>query len=439
MTKVKDMDTNINLMMRGQRVAMIATIVILLLAIVKFVTGYLFDSGILIADAFHSGIDSLAIFASWFGLWIASKKRSARFPYGLYRAETLVTLFIGAFVTWAGIENLMEGYKKVFQTVPEQEFPLLPVIVSGISVFVSYFVAKMESEAGELINSGALKANASEAFLDIGISVVVLAGILLSYARIPYVEGAVIMFIALLIMRLGVKNIWTPVLILMDANLDPQLQAGIEKIISSMDGVKELITLKIRQSGPFSMVECEIATSPNVPVHRAHELADRIEEVVKGAYDRIESVFVHVEPVRYDSVSVILPVKEMDGLDSKVYGHFGRSPYYIILKLDDKGVPEIEDFYYNQFLGDSDNIHVAVKVIKAVIKHDLDIVFTPKIGEIAFHMLKDNFIDIYRAETGEAVSKVVEKFNRGRIEAIKEPHPVDESMVKFLEAVSPDH
>jgi cation diffusion facilitator family transporter len=415
---------------RGQRVARTATIAILLLAVAKCVTGYLYDSRILIADAFHSGVDVLAIFASWFGLWLASRKESARFPYGLYKAETFVTLLIGVLVIWAGCENLLEGYRKLFLLTPHHAFPVLPVLVSGVSVFVSYFVAKMEKETGAFINSGALQANASEAFLDIGTSSVVLAGILLAHAKIPYIEGVVVMLIALLIIRLGLKNVWTPILVLLDASLDPKLQAEIEKKIFAVDGVKGVRDVKMRQSGPFKMVECDIATRPSVSVYKAHELADKIEDLIARDYTQIESVFVHVEPVKPDTLSVIIPVKEINGLDSQIYGHFGRAPYFIILKLDDKGDAEIEDFYYNEFLGEKDRIHIGVKVIKAVIKHDLDILFTPKIGEISFYMLKDNFIDIYRVAAGSTVRKIIEQYRNREIERITEPHPAEESEIE---------
>ncbi len=421
---------HIELLERGQRVAIIATVAILLLAAAKFIIGYLFDSRILIADAFHSGVDVLAIFASWFGLWLASRKESARFPYGLYRAETFVTLVIGAFITWAGIENLIEGYRKFFAVAPDRAFPVLPVLVSGASVFVSYFVAKMEKRTGAFINSGALQANASEAFLDIGTSLVVLAGILLAHAKIPYVEGSIVMLIALLIIRLGINSIWIPILILMDANLDPELQSEIEEKISSVDGVKEVRNVKIRQSGPFKMVECDIATAPSVSVYRAHEIADIVENRIARDYSRIESVFVHVEPARHDAVSAIVPVKDINGLDSKVHGHFGRAPYFIILRLDSEGGTEIEDFYYNAFLKDKDSIHVGVKVIKTVIRHDLDLVFTAKIGEISFHMLKDNFIDIYRVEAGETVRSVAERYHKGEVDPIISPHPAEESEIE---------
>jgi len=311
---------------------------------------------------------------------------------------------------------------------------VLPVLVSGVSVLVSYFVAKMEKETSAFINSGALQANASEGFLDIGTSLVVLIGILLAHARIPYIEGLIVMLIALLIIRLGVKNIWTPILILLDASLDPKLQAEIEKKISAIDGVKGVSDVKMRQSGPFKMVECNIATGPSVSVYKAHELADKIENLIARDYTQIESVFVHVEPVQQDTVSAIIPVKEINGLDSKIHGHFGRAPYFIILKLDDNGGVEIEDFYYNEFLGEKDHIHIGVKVIKAMIKHNLDLVFTPKIGEISFYMLKDNFINIYRAEAGATVRETIERYHNGKIEPITAPHPVEESEIERQKA-----
>jgi cation diffusion facilitator family transporter len=422
---------------RGQRVAITATVAILLLAVAKFVAGCLFDSRILIADAFHSGVDVLALFASWFGLWLASRKESARFPYGLYKAETFVTLVIGVLVIWAGFENLVEGYRKLFLLASHHAFPALPVLISGISVFVSYFVAKTEKETGAFINSGALQANASEAFLDIFTSLVVLAGILLAHAKIPYIEGSIVMLIALLIIRLGLKNVWTPILILLDASLDPKLQAEIEEKISAVDGVKGVSDVKMRQSGPFKMVECNIATGPSVSVYKAHELADKIENLIARDYNQIESVFVHVEPVKQDTLSVVIPVEEINGLDSRIHGHFGRAPYFIILKLDDKGGVEIEDFYYNEFLGEKDRIHIGVKVIKALINHDLDLVFTPKIGEISFYMLKDKFIDIYKAEAGATVREIIERYRNRQIEPITEPHPAEESEIERQKGKGP--
>lgn len=417
-TKLKDLK-------QGQRVAFLATLVTLLLAGIKAVVGHLFDSKILIADALHSGADFLAIFASGFGLWMASKKKTRRFPYGLYRVETLVSLIIGALIVWAGIEILQEGYNKLFYITHYENLPVLPVFASIISVIAAYYIARKEKYIGEQINSQSLIANARESFLDIITSFVVLTGILLAYAEIPYMEGAIIILISLLILKLGLENIWISILILIDANLDPELQADIEKEINEIYGVRGESVVNIRQAGPFKMVECKIETSPTLSLYRAHELADKAEDLITRDYEHIESVFIHVEPSKKKIVSVIIPVNEINGLESRVFGHFGRAPYYIILKLENSNI-EIEDFYYNEFLDEKK--HIGIKVIKAVINHKLDMLFTLRIGEISFYMLKDNFIDIYKIEEGLAVKEVIDKYLSGEVKQITAPtHPVEES------------
>ncbi|NWF52775.1 MAG: cation diffusion facilitator family transporter [Nitrospirae bacterium] len=413
----------------GQKIAFIATSVTLFLAVMKGTIGYLFDSKILVADAFHSSADLLAIFASGFGLWLASQKKTVRFPYGLYKAETLASFVIGTLILWAGIEILKEGYHKLFHITHVQIFPILPVSVSVISIIAAYFIAKKERAVGKLISSQSLIANASESFLDIFISLVVLIGILLAYAKISYIEGSIIILISLLVLTLGIKNIWSSLLVLMDANLDPELQSEIEEKINNIYGVKGVSEVRIRQSGPFKMVECKIETSPSLPLYKAHELASKAEDYIIENYKHIESVFIHVEPSRKKVTSAIIPVKDINGLDSKVHGHFGRAPYFVVLRLNDNSNKvEIDDFYFNEFLGE--NKHVGIKVIKAIIKYKIDLLFTSRIGEISFYMLKDSFVDIYKAEEDSSIRYIVEKYHNNQLEQITSPtHSVEETQL----------
>jgi len=412
-------------LIRGQKTAFIATFVTLVLAIAKGTAGYLFGSRILIADAFHSGADLIAIFASGFGLWLAAKKKSTKFPYGLFKAETLMTFTIGILIAWAGIKIFTDGCHKVMLSQEISSFPLVPVVVSVVSIVASFFIAKQERSIGRAIQSPSLLANAQESFLDIFISMVVLAGIVLTYARIPYVEGVVIILVSLLILKLGIENAWYSLLVLMDANLDPGLQDEITNKINEIYGVKGTSEVKVRRAGPFKMVECKIATSPTLPLYRAHELADKTENVITEEYEDIESVFIHVEPATLKEISAIIPVKDMNGLDSIAHGHFGRAPYYLILRITDDEV-EIDDFYYNEFLDEKK--HIGIKVIKEVIKYKLNLLFTSRIGELSFYMLKDNFVDIYKVEEGMVVKDVISEYRKGRIEKITEPtHPVEKS------------
>ena len=285
---MRNMNDKRELLKKGQNLAFIAAFLTLILMIIKGVAGSFFGSKILVADAFHSGADFLAIFASGFGLWLASKKKSTRFPYGLFKAETLGTFVIGILIVLAGAEILKDGYHKLFYLEEVKEFPLVPVIVSIISIAAAFFIAKKEKSVGSIINSQSLLANAQESFLDIFISSVVLTGILLAFLRIPYVEGVVMILISFLILKLGINNVWTSLLVLMDANIDPKLRIDLEKKINEIYGVKGTSEVKIRQSGPFKMVECNIETSATLPLYRAHELADKAEDsIIKILYFHI--------------------------------------------------------------------------------------------------------------------------------------------------------
>ena len=82
-------------------------------------------------------------------------------------------------------------------------------------------------------------------------------------------------------------------------------------------------------------------------------------------------------------VSAIFPVGDVNGLDSKMHGHFGRAPYFVI---DQK-------------------MHIGVKLARIIISYKIDLLFTSAIGEISFHMLKDNFVDIFKVEKGLSVKK----------------------------------
>lgn len=416
----------------GQKIAFIAASVTLLLAVMKGTIGYLFDSKILVADAFHSSADLLAIFASGFGLWLASQKKTARFSYGLYKAETLASFVIGTLILLAGVEILKDGYYKLFHISYVQNFPILPVSVSVISIITAYFIARKEKAVGKLISSQSLIANASESFLDIFVSLVVLIGILLAYAKIPYIEGSIIILISFLVITLGIKNIWTSLLVLMDANLDPELQSEIEEEINNIYGVKGVSEVRIRQSGPFKMVECKIETSPSLPLYKAHELASKAENYIIENYKHIESVFIHVEPSRKKVISAIIPVKDINGLDSKVHGHFGRAPYFVVLKLsDNSNNVEIEDFYFNEFLGEKK--HIGIKVIKAIVKYKIDLLFTSRIGEISFYMLKDSFVDIYKVEEDSSMRDIIEKYHNNKLEQITSPtHSVEETHMESV-------
>jgi cation diffusion facilitator family transporter len=410
---------------RGRSMAFYASLVILLLALGKGVVGYLFDSHLLVADAFHSAGDTVTVAASGLGLWLAARRKTEKFPYGLYKAETIATLFIGILILWAGVEMARDGFSKFFHPSTAPEFPILPVVISAISVITSLILARKEAEVGKAVNSQSLQVTAREMFLDTFVSAAVLIGILMAFWGIPHVEGGLIMVISLLILKLGGESVWMSVLSLLDANLDPELQAEIEQKIAGTGGVQGVPELRVRRSGPFRMIDCTIASSPHLPLYRAHELADKIEDAITRDYNEIERVFIHVEPSREKVLSALIPVAEINGIDSRIHGHFGRAPYFVVVRFNENDI-EIVDFYYNEFL--EEKIHIGVKIIKALLRSGLHLLFTRGIGELSFYMLKENFIDIYHVGEELTVGEIIQAYREKRVPILTAPtHSLEES------------
>ena len=80
-------------MNRLERAATISAIATAVIAIVKFIAGVTFNSLALVADAIHSTVDIIGSIAVFLGIKFSSIK-SKQFPYGLYKIENLISLFL---------------------------------------------------------------------------------------------------------------------------------------------------------------------------------------------------------------------------------------------------------------------------------------------------------------------------------------------------------
>ncbi len=410
--------TKIVQLKKGQRIALLSTILILFLAVFKGMVGCFFHSPLLVADAWHSGSDIMINLTSLIGLWLAAKKKSDRFPYGLYRAETMACFFIGFLIFWVGLNLAKEGIEKLFLPFVVRSFPVFPMAAAIISCGVAWYLAIKQKQTAIEIGSQALMATSRESFYDIFTSLFVLIGILLGYIGVPYVEGLVIIIISILILRLGIITIISSMMILIDANLDIDLHEKVSQYLNEIYGVKGVSHVKIRQSGPFKMVECIIKTSPSLSLYKSHQLADKAEILLMNKYENIESVFIHVEPDKGYLETAILPVLSKDGLNSKLYKKFARAPFFIVLTLS-KDSMDIQEFLSNKFINDRE--HLGLNIVKSIIKYKINVLFVESIGEIAFHTLKNSFVDIYKTKSNRCVKNVLTDYQKNRLLLVTEP------------------
>ena len=408
---------------KGQRIARLATLTTIFLVALKALAGFLSGSILLIADAMHSAVDTVAIFSSWFGLKISQKKYSKKFPYGYYKAENFAALIASIFILFAAYEIFRESYAKLF-VLPSLGVPVLALLAPLASSFISYFIAVYENKVGKEINSQSLIANAQESKFDVISSLIVFAGIFLAYFNIKYVEGALGMALSLVILKIGYQNAKIAVYSLMDASLDKQLEEDVRNTVGRIKEVKKVAALKLRQSGLFVFGEVSVELSKNLNVSQAHDIADKIEATVKKKYQKIGNLFVHIKPFKTETIKILVPVDSQQDLDVKTVDHFARAPYFLFVTAKSG---QIASFYIkeNPFL--KKEIRSGLAVSKEVLKENIDVVLTKRIGEISFHALRDALVDIYLTQ-GESAKRAINNFIAGRLKKLTKPtHPSDKT------------
>ncbi len=383
------------------------------LAAAKVIIGLLSGSLVLISDAIHSASDLVSIVTTWFGLKIAQKKATEQFPYGYYKAESLGALIISFLILYASWGMFTQAWVKIGLLSPVK-VPLLALGISLLDALVLFFFGRYEIKIGKQINAQSLIAMGKENRTHIFSSLAVFVGILAAFFRIPYLEGVIAIVISFLILKIGLLTARDSVFALMDVSPGHEVEDAVITAIESVPGIEEFLDLRLRKAGPFVFGEVKLEVRRFVSVQRAHEIADRAEALIKEAVSQIDSFTIHVEPFESAFRHLVVPVMTKEGLASLPSDRFGRAPHLLFINL--KG-EEVKGFYFLDNPYKSKSVRAGLAVSKLLAKQKSEILITKEVGEISFHALRDNLIDVYQAEGG-TVKQILEKFINGELKKL---------------------
>ena len=408
------MNKKIELLRKGEKIALLSSLISFILAILKGIVGLLSNSVVLIADALESATDIASGLASFFGLRIAQKKPDKKFPYGYYKAENIASLFIGILIIYAAINLLIVSYHRLF-SISEIGYGYIPLIVVAVSAITSLLTSIYLKKKGNQLNIQSLIANSKDRLKDFFVSIVIF--IVIALKNIPYIEGIVSILISLVVLRMGILTARDAIFSLMDVSPSKELEKKVKKIISSISGVEDVKHIMLRSSGPFIFGESHVKIRKHVNVNRAHEIADKIEEKIKKNVKQIESFTIHIEPFKSPKQKIVIPIKQNNGLDSAVIDHFGRADNFIFVNIDSK---KIKSFYVKKNPFKEKKVRAGLSAVKFVIKEKINLLITQQMGDISFHTLRDNLVDIYKTK-GKTVKKVLENLIKNNLEKLEKP------------------
>ncbi|EKF85356.1 cation diffusion facilitator family transporter [Methanobacterium formicicum] len=381
-------------LIKGQRAAKYSTLTNLCLSIIKGFFGLMSGSVALIADSIHSFSDIFASLAVYIGLKLSQKKPDEKFPYGYYKTETMASLIVAVIILFGGLEIALQSLNGIFDPQP-LKLPLIAILVAVVSVAASLLLTRYEHKIGNEIKSPALMSDAKHSLIDVFSSLLVFTGVLTSYMGYLIFQGVAGLMVALLILWMGWKIGKDAVLVLMDASIDPKLIQQIKGVALAVEGVEGVNGVKVRSSGPYLFGELHLETKKNLSVEKAHEISDKVDEMVRKDVEKLETLLVQVEPVKKDFIRFALPLENKDGLNSVPSSHFGKVPYFLIWEVHDG---EIKNYQIKDNPAHYLEKKKGIKTAEFLVKEKVNVLLGEELGEGPRYVLSGEIIHCIRPE-----------------------------------------
>jgi len=307
-------------MKKGEKVALLAIGVNLLLFAIKYVFSDLSGSIALKADAFHSLSDVVASSTVLGGLFIA-KRKTRLFPYGLYKVENLASVVVALAILYAGYEIAMEAMHGEAIELQNVGAAIASVLCA---IIVSFLYSSYATRVGRQINSPSLVADAKHISVDMFASAAVLVGLLSSFAGVKLDRVSAFVVVAIIAWS-GGKILIDGIRVLLDASLDYQTLSLAEKLIVAEPQVMSIQNLMGRNSGRYRFIEANI----HLKVHeldRASFIANRISDSIAKQIKHVDRVLIHYEPMQKKNLIYAMPLE--DDTRQQISNHFGEAPYF---------------------------------------------------------------------------------------------------------------
>ena len=270
-----------------------------ILATVKFLTGFFGHSYALIADAIESTTDIFASILVLFGLKYAAKPADENHPYGHGKAEALITFVVVAFlitaavtISWHAIDNIQTPHP-----LPKK----YTLVVLFAIILIKEVLFRYTSKKSKETESTALKAEAwhhrsdaiTSLFAVVGISIALIFGEGYEIADdiAALASSVLIVYNAYRIFRPALGEI-------MDEHTYHEFEELIRQSSLEVDGVINTEKCHIRKAGMKYVIDLHVIVNRDIPVHKGHTISHDLKDHLMENYPQIQNVLIHIEPTK---------------------------------------------------------------------------------------------------------------------------------------------
>lgn len=269
------------------------------LMVMKFVVWLFSGSATILASLTDSMIDLGASFINLLALRYALTPADKDHRFGHYKAEALASLSQAAFICGSALLLIINGYDRLVKP-QEVSYVDIAIYVSIASIVLTLLLTSFQTYVYKATGSEAIAADRFHYISDIGLNISVIISLVLTYMGYDWADGLVAILLGLYIMRSSIHIGKVAINTLLDSSLSTEENNEIMKAILSVDGIDSFHDLRTRRAGPQYYVQCHIVLDKNMPLYRAHILANEAEKNILKLFPDAD-ISLHMEPEEEDT------------------------------------------------------------------------------------------------------------------------------------------
>ncbi|MBC7189109.1 cation transporter, partial [Candidatus Aerophobetes bacterium] len=265
----------------------------LLVSFAKIIYGLKVNSLAIYSDGFHSLFDGVSNIGGIIGIYLASRPPDREHPYGHRKYETIFAVFIGVLMGFTSLEILKGAYESLIKT-KRPELDEKAFIILLFTIIINIFVFTYERKRGKQLKSEFLIADSSHTKIDIFITSGIILAIIFIKSGFYILDSFAGLIIGVLVAREAFIILKESTDILIDkALLD---SSEIEILVTTCNDVQACEDIRTRGTAGQIFVDLKILVDSSISVKEGHDIAERVEAIIKKEFPDVVDVVVHIEP-----------------------------------------------------------------------------------------------------------------------------------------------
>ena len=260
----------------------------------KVLAWYLTGSIAILTDALESTVNVIAGLIGVYSLYVSAKPKDQDHPYGHGKAEFLSAAVEGTLVTLAGFIIIYEALNNLIHPhlVQKLDYGILLVAITGVINYVAGYIC---ISTGKKNNSLALIASGKHLQTDTYSTIGIIAGLILLYfLKLWWIDSAVAILFAFIIMFTGYKIIRSSVSGIMDEADETLINKMVVMLnVHRKENWIDLHNLRIIKYGGTLHIDCHLTIPWYLNINEANLEIDTLSDIVKKELGESMELFVH--------------------------------------------------------------------------------------------------------------------------------------------------